>query len=132
MSKLILALFCGLLTAPVLAQDRGNAATSSPVAAQAAAQGSVSQTPADEAPADVDMANVRSAGAAASAPSAAAPGQSPAAQGGGQQTVVEQPKSAIPLDKRQGPDITKCLEAGDKSDKAINACADKYRPRTRR
>lgn len=77
------------------------------------------------------MANVRSAGQAASAPSAATPGQPPAAQGG-QQTAVEQPKSSIPLDKRQGPDITKCLEAGDKSDKAINACADKYRPRIRR
>jgi len=38
------------------------------------------------------------------------------------------PKSSIPLEKRKGGDITKCLEAGSKSDKDIAACAEKYRP----
>ena len=42
--------------------------------------------------------------------------------------AVEAPKSSIPLEKRQGGDITQCLEAGSKSDKDIAACAEKYRP----
>ncbi len=37
-------------------------------------------------------------------------------------------KSSIPLEKRQGGDITQCLEAGTKSEKDIAACAEKYRP----
>lgn len=35
------------------------------------------------------------------------------------------PKSSIPLDKRKGGDVTKCLELG--SNQEIAACADKHR-----
>ncbi len=44
-----------------------------------------------------------------------------------QQGTPVTPKSSIPLEKRQGGDITQCLEAGSKSDKDIAACAEKYR-----
>lgn len=44
-----------------------------------------------------------------------------------QQATPVTPKSSIPLEKRQGGDITQCLEAGSKSDKDIAACAEKYR-----
>lgn len=114
MNKLIVALLCTLLTVPALAEDQGAAS---------------------QMPADVDMANARGDGQAASAPAAPAPAPSeqaqPSSPGGEQdQATQPEPKSSIPLDKRQGPDITKCLDAGDKSDQAINACADKYRPRS--
>jgi hypothetical protein len=44
-----------------------------------------------------------------------------------QQAPPVQSKSAIPLEKRKGGDVTECLEAGSKSDKDIAACAEKFR-----
>lgn len=44
-----------------------------------------------------------------------------------QQGEPVSPKSSIPLEKRRGGDITSCLEAGNKTDKDIAACAEKYR-----
>ncbi len=69
--------------------------------------------------------------APASAPSAvpATPAATP--QPAGMPPVPDEasaPKSSVPLEKRKGGDITKCLEAGSKSDKDIAACAEKYRP----
>ncbi len=45
----------------------------------------------------------------------------------GEQGPAPTPKSSIPLEKRRGGDVTSCLEAGNKSDKDIAACAEKYR-----
>ncbi|HEY5993836.1 MAG TPA: hypothetical protein VIU46_04455 [Gallionellaceae bacterium] len=59
------------------------------------------------------------------APPAAPASSAPAATE--QQGTPVTPKSSIPLEKRQGGDITQCLEAGSKSDKDIAACAEKYR-----
>lgn len=66
---------------------------------------------------------------AANPNAAAASGVAPAqAQPSGAASAVESeaPKSAIPMQKRKGGDITQCLQAG--SDKDIAACAEKYRP----
>ncbi len=38
-------------------------------------------------------------------------------------------KSSIPLEKRRGGDITRCLSDGVKTDKEIAACAEPYSPR---
>jgi hypothetical protein len=146
MSRLIVAALCAVLAFPVLAEEEGSLADAvkppaSDAAQQAPADQGAAQPPADQGaapadqgaapadqgatPADVDMARVRAAEQAASG--VPATGE---AQGGGQ-TPSAEPKSSIPLDKRQGGDITQCLESGDKSDKAIAACADKYRPHGR-
>lgn len=134
MNRLIVAGICALLAFPALAAEEGSLAdaVTPPAAEQSAAPAPAAQNAA-EAPADVDMANVRAAQQAASGVPATGEGQGGAQPGGGQpgtdQTQPVEPKSSIPLDKRQGGDITKCLEAGDKSDKAIAACANQYRPK---
>ncbi len=140
MSRLILAALCAVLAFPVLAEEEGGIAdvTSTPESERNAAQ----------TPADVDMAKVRAAEQPASGvpatpagtqpPAPQPPAPQPAAgqpggeaQGAGQpQAETVEPKSSIPLDKRQGGDITQCLNADDKSDKAIAACAEQYRPRS--
>ncbi len=62
------------------------------------------------------------------APSQGASAVPPAAPAASEpQAAPVTPKSSIPLEKRQGGDITQCLEAGSKSDKDIAACAEKYR-----
>lgn len=143
MSKLIVAAMCAMLAFPAMAEEQGSIAdvTNAPPSEQNAAQ----------TPADVDMANARAAAQAASGvpatpqaapaeqgqPAGAAAGQpaapAPAAEGqpAQQAGTAAEPKSSIPMGKRQGGDITECLQAGDKSDKAIAACAEKYRPRGR-
>lgn len=117
MSRLIVAALCAVLAFPALAEEEKSLAES--VTPPASEQ--------NQTPADVEMAKVRAAQqqAASGVPAAPATGQ----PSGAAQAQQEEPKSSIPLDKRRGGDITQCLEAGDKSDKAINACADKYRPR---
>ena len=76
----------------------------------------VAQTQAAGTPPQTEPEAPATAPEAASAPAAAE-----------QQGTPVSPKSAIPLEKRQGGDITQCLEAGSKSDKDIAACAEKYR-----
>lgn len=128
MSRLFVAALFAVLAFPVLAEDQGSLADA--VKAQSTEQNAA---PADangaQVPADVDMANARAGQQAASGVPATGEAQGGAQAGGAGQAQPAEPKSSIPLDKRQGGDITKCLEAGDKSDKAIAACADKYRPR---
>ena len=121
MSKLIVAVICAMLAVPVLAEDQGplGDATTPPSSGQSAGQ-----TPADE-----DMANVRAGEGEQAASGVSATGEAQFGQREGADGV--EPKSSLPLDKRKGGDITECLQAGDKSDQAINACADKYRPRSR-
>lgn len=137
MSRLIVAAICTALAFPVLAEDEGSLADAVKPPASAQGQGAAPASadqkaaPAEEnasqAPADVDMANVRAAQQAASG--VPATGEAPGgADSGGAQAQPAEPKSSVPLDKRQGGDITQCLDAGDKSDKAIAACAEKYRP----
>jgi hypothetical protein len=123
MNKLIVAMICAMLAFPVLAEGQGGLAdeTTPPPSEQNAGQ----------TPADVDMANVRSGDQAASGVPATAQPSGEAQFGGSAQQQVDG-KSVIPLDKRRGGDITECLQAGDKSDQAINACADKYRPHSRK
>ncbi len=48
------------------------------------------------------------------------------------QAAEEAPKSGVPPEKRQGPDITQCLSDGVKTDKEIAACAEPYSPRHRK
>jgi hypothetical protein len=48
---------------------------------------------------------------------------------GEQQGAPATPKSSIPIEKRKGGDITQCLESGNKTDKEIAACAEKFRKR---
>jgi hypothetical protein len=140
MNRLILAALCAMLALPVLAAEQGSIAdvTNMPESERNAAQNASQAS--GQTPADVDMANVRSAQPASGVPATPAkpaeaqPGEGqPGAQqpAGAQQAPEAEPKSSIPMDKRQGGDITQCLEAGDKSDKAIAACAEKYRPRAR-
>lgn len=136
MSKLIVAAVLAAFAAAAVAEGQGSIAD---VTVPPAPQQNTAQAPADvpQTPADVDMANVRSEAQAASGVPAA-PAQPAAAQpagetppGGQQAGQATESKSSIPLDKRRGGDITECLQAGDKSDKAIAACAEKYRPRAR-
>ncbi len=158
MSRLIVAAICAVLALPALAEDEGSLAdavkppaaeqnaapagqnAAQPPAEQGAAPAGQGAAPADQsgaqAPADVDMANVRAGQQAASGVPATTVAPQQGAQPGGEQPggaqgPAAEPKSSIPLDKRQGGDITQCLEAGDKSDKAIAACAEKFRPHGR-
>ncbi len=132
MSRLILAALCTVLALPVLAAEEGGIAdvTNMPESERKAAQNAGQAS--GQTPADVDMANVRSAQPASGVPATPAkPAEAQPGEGqpGARQAPEAESKSSIPMDKRQGGDITQCLEAGDKSDKAIAACAEKYRPR---
>ncbi len=136
MSRLILAALCTVLALPVLAAEEGGIAdvTNTPESERNAAQNAAQNAgqASGQTPADVDMANVRSAQPASGVPATPAkPAEAQPGEGqpGARQAPETEPKSSIPMDKRQGGDITQCLEAGDKSDKAIAACAEKYRPR---
>ncbi len=158
MSRLVLAALCAVLAFPVLAEEERGIAdvTSTPEsernAAQTPADVDMAKVRAAEQPASGVPATPAGTQPAAAQPEGAQPGanQPGASQPGGSQAGGSQPaegqpggeaqgaaqsqavesKSSIPLDKRQGGDITQCLEAGDKSDKAIAACAEKFRPRS--
>lgn len=102
----IVVLLCIDLMGSAMAADAGNAAQG-PVSAESA---TTSTAP---------------AASAASAVPAATGQPSNVMETPAPQTNPPVSKSAIPLEKRRGGDVTKCLELG--SNQEIAACADKHR-----
>lgn len=101
MTRLLIAAFCSIWMASAAADALPQAA-SSPAAQQQQPVNAPAETP----------------------PASAVEGTQPDVQGG----EVLEPKSAIPIDKRKGGDITKCLEDGNRTDQEIAACAEPYSP----
>ncbi len=127
---IIVALFAGFIGS-ALAAEEGQTPEQS---AQAPEQGA--PVPVPVTPPGLALPEAASAPAAAQPPAPAAatpaPVQPASAPAAAPQATEEVSKSAIPLEKRQGPDITKCLSDGVKTDKEIAACAEPYSPRRRK
>lgn len=111
---IIVALFAGL-TGSAMAVDEGSA-------------------PGNEGPSVIEVLPTVSPPAAAepaAAPASAVPAvpagaaQPPSAPETRPAQAGVAPKSSIPIEKRKGGDVTKCLELG--SDREIAACAEKHR-----
>lgn len=132
MIRMIVVALCAGFIGSALAAEEGQTPEQS---AQAPEQGA--PVPVPVTPPGLALPEAASAPAAAQPPAPAAatppaPVQPASAPAAAPQAAEEGSKSAIPPEKRQGPDITKCLSDGVKTDKEIAACAEPYSPRRRK
>ncbi len=114
MRLMVTALLAGFIASAVAAEEDQTAQQEAPAPAVAEPVPAVAPPPAP----------------ASGVPPTAAPQPAPATTEAPAPEAGESvSKSSIPLEKRKGGDITKCLSDGVKTDKEIAACAEPYSPR---